>query len=230
MGLTWLARPYAQPIAAAAAIAFLAVALLNPRSHRLRVSFLVILTMLTAWTSLVQRVTVRPVGTGPARAPVCLPMPRESAVDRLLFAMCLEREGFKFSYADAGSKVDEEVSLRTFGDFVEYSPRATQVAILEPGPTRWNAVRSQMGRLSRYLVPVEMTFSYVSFLLLLTLAARRFMRRDAWAVIAYCVVYAVIYAYSVPNMGALYRMRAFVFATLVGAALTVILARPKAAA
>jgi hypothetical protein len=75
-----------------------------------------------------------------------------------------------------------------------------------------------------------MTFSYVSFLLLLTLAARRFMRRDAWAVIAYCVVYAVIYAYSVPNMGALYRMRAFVFATLVGAALTVILARPKAAA
>jgi hypothetical protein len=49
-------------------------------------------------------------------------------------------------------------------------------------------------------------------------------------VIAYCVVYAVIYAYSVPNMGALYRMRAFVFATLVGAALTVILARPKAAA
>ena len=48
---------------------------------------------------------------------------------------------------------------------------------------------------------------------------------DVLAIVAYCCAYTAFIAYTVPNLGTLYRMRAFPFALIVSTAIAVFLTR-----
>jgi len=159
----------------------------------------------------------------------CAPAPTADLLDRLLFVLCFRREGFKIDGADAGSNVDYDVRMRFVADYVAYTPRVLQMALLEPLPTRWGTEQSFIGRLASVLVPFEMLLAYAAFVLAVVFGWRRFARADIWAVIAYCGIYTAVFAYIVPNIGTVYRMRAFAFALIVSTALAAFLTRFVAA-
>jgi hypothetical protein len=154
----------------------------------------------------------------------CAPPPGGSVVDRVLFALCFRREGFKADGADAGSNIDYDLRMRRISDYLAYAPRALQVAVLEPLPTRWGTEQSFFARFASILVPYEMLLAYASLLLALVFGWRRFVRAGVWAILAYCCAYTAVLVYVVPNIGTVYRMRAFAFAIIVSTALAAFVA------
>ena len=160
----------------------------------------------------------------------CAPVHTGAIVDGLLFSMCTVREGFIHGGGgqNAASGFDYKVRLRSVQDFIAYAPRAVGLAVLEPGPKRWGTEDSPIGRLGTFLVPIEMIVAYGAFVLAVMFGRRHVMRLEVWAVVAFCVAYGAVFAYATPQLGTLYRMRAFAFAILVGTALAVVLSRVTA--
>lgn len=78
--------------------------------------------------------------------------------------------------------------------------------------------------MARYLVPLEMSFFYLCLIGGGALLVARRMPARLWPILAFCTTYTVIHVYSVSNMGALYRMRAFAFVTIVCALLGALIA------
>ena len=149
----------------------------------------------------------------------CLPAAR-NAVDKFLFNVCLVRQGYVAVGRRAGSPngYDYDIRLRSAGEFVAYIPRAVAVALLEPGPQRWRTERTTLGRLATLFVPLEMSAAYAAFLLALVFGRRQLARMQVWAVAAFCVTYIAIYAVAMPQLGSMYRMRAFAFAVVIATA------------
>jgi hypothetical protein len=278
MGVTWLSRPYALSLIAAASVVFVALACLGNRCQRVRLSAVATVVVLAAvWSSEVikARVSDAPAAALAIGAPSadqfetpdvtqpspsfvwtairlphtrkvlprvrggegslrsyenCLPYPT-NAVSSVLFRLCRVREGYIHSATDvqASSGVDYDIRLRSAEDFIAYAPRAVAVAVLEPGPGRWGTEQTTVGKLASVFIPFEMVLAYVSFLLALILAGRRVVRPETLAVVAFCTTYIVFYVLATPQLGTLYRMRAFPFAIVVGVALTVALARRRIA-
>ncbi len=149
----------------------------------------------------------------------CLPAAR-NAIDRFLFNVCLVRQGYIAVGTTAGSPsgYDHDIRLRSAEDFVAYIPRAVAVALLEPGPQRWRTERTTLGRLASLFVPLEMIAAYAAFLLALIFGGSRLARMQVWAVAAFCITYIAIYAIAMPQLGSMYRMRAFAFTIVIATA------------
>lgn len=101
------------------------------------------------------------------RYAACAPLPSSAIVDRFLFSMCTVREGFigTAETHNASSGFDYGVRLRSLQDVIAYAPRAAAFAVLEPGPARWGAGTSPIGRLATFFVPLEMVGAYGAFVL-----------------------------------------------------------------
>ena len=164
------------------------------------------------------------------RYAACAPVATGAIVDKLLFSMCTVREGFIHGGGgqDATSGYDYTVRLRSVQDFIAYAPRAVGFVVLEPGPSRWGTENSPIGRLGGFFVPIEMVVAYGAFVLAVIFGWRHLMRLEVWAVVAFCVAYGASFVYATPQLGTLYRMRAFAFAIIVGTALAVALSRVTA--
>lgn len=160
----------------------------------------------------------------------CVPYPDGLLVDRVLYSLCTVREASVANARkrNAVSGYDYEIRLRSIGDFIAYAPRAVAVALLEPGPLRWGAETSTVGRLATLFVPLEMVVAYASFLAAFGFAYRRLARADVWVVVTCCLLYSVCFVYSTPQLGTLYRMRAFAFTILVCTALAAVLSEMHA--
>lgn len=158
----------------------------------------------------------------------CAPAPATQLLDRMLFSMCMAREGFKSGGEHGGSNHDYEIRMRSLEDLAAYSPRVVQLAVLEPWPNRWGTEKSDIGRLATYVVPFEMLLAYGAFVLAIVFGARRLARADVWGVVAFCLTYTAFFVYTTPNMGTVYRMRAYTFAIIVSMALGAFLTRSRA--
>lgn len=235
IGLLWIVRPYAVLLVTAATVAFALLAMLAKSCERTRLTA-VALVIAAACAATVQPWAVR--RNAPVSGPTggtevlfageiasCAPAPTTALLDRLLYTLC----AFRFGYVTIGemlkatSGYDYEVRLRTIGDVVRYAPRAVQVAVLEPGPRRWGTESSPIGRLATLFVPFEMIVAYGALFLALVVGFRWVRRPEILAVLAFCVVYSTLIAYSTSQIGTLYRMRAFAFAIMVGTAFAVAL-------
>ena len=157
----------------------------------------------------------------------CLPDPTRDILDRLLFNLCYTREGYVLDAlkVEAGSGYDYDVRLRSAEDFLAYGPRAIERGILEPGPKSWGLQKqSTVGEIGMFIVPIEMSAVYVTLFLALVFGGRWRTRPEIWAVSAFCITYTLIYVVATPQMGTLYRMRAFAFTIIISIALAAVLA------
>jgi hypothetical protein len=246
MGVIWLSRPYVLSLVAAATVVFVAVAFLGKGCQRARLSAVAMVVVVTAMPNVVGWASVRsqikellvasPAERMGATTPLsleenCLPLSTGAIFDTVLFNLCHIREGFIADGrgAEAASGFDHDIRLRSTEDFIAYAPRAVAVTILEPAPWQWRTGQTAIGKLGSVFVPFEMIAAYVSFLLVLLFAPRRLARPEVVAVVAFCITYSVFFVLASPQMGTLYRMRAFAFAIVVSTALALVLARPKVA-
>lgn len=131
-------------------------------------------------------------------------------LDKTIMRLGVARGGWAGpSYANAGSMIDMNVQFLNTWQVLSYLPRALQIAFLAPFPKDWLAQGSSPGgSIMRRVTGIEMLVLYPLLLLGLPLAAWRWKERlEFWAIIVFCVTILTTYAYVIPNLGTLYRMR-----------------------
>lgn len=244
VGLIWLGRFYLLAVTLVSAVAFAGVAFLVPQSRRWRMAGIGGLLIVASVVGLTersrdtrvfhrarteervpaQRMVARPPVVQPEGSP-CDPQPDSGAQgpDRMLYRLCRERQEFGARYSRAASTFDIDRPLRTTEDFIRYFPRALAAGVLVPTPAQWGSARSQIGQLGSVLVPFEMAVAYAVLAWVAVLTVQGRTPNGLWPLLAFCATYILVHVYAVPNVGALYRMRAFTFVTLVCALLGVVL-------
>lgn len=135
-----------------------------------------------------------------------LPAPIENA----FLSLSVARFGWiGSSYSSAGSMIDRDIQFDSAADVVLYLPRALQIGLFAPFPQHWLAEgKAPGGSLMRRMVGLEMTLLYLLLLIGLPLAVFQWGRRiEFWMIVTFLVPIITLYAYIVPNLGTLYRLR-----------------------
>jgi murein biosynthesis integral membrane protein MurJ len=102
----------------------------------------------------------------------------------------------------AGSQIDEDVTLSSVEDLVRYVPRALQITLFAPFPSKWFEKLTP----TRLVAVVEMLLWYAIAPGLL-LALVRLRTPAVMAVIALSLAIMAVYGLTLANVGTLYRVR-----------------------
>ncbi|MDT8878303.1 hypothetical protein RSO68_02335 [Halomonas saccharevitans] len=132
-----------------------------------------------------------------------------SAVDDSLRRLAGARDHFLRGYSDGRSAVDTDVHYRDVGDILLYTPRALQIGLLSPFPAQWlpHPEAPPVRNLYRTLAGVEMSVIYLTFPFLVYAAWCWWRRPAFWLLLVPSLAWVMVYAYSVPVVGALVRYR-----------------------
>lgn len=131
-------------------------------------------------------------------------------IENKFLQIAVLREGYLTTpgYKDAGSMIDTDVHLTSATDVVRYLPRAVQIGLLSPFPADWtNAGKSLGGSIMRRIAGLETVLVYCALAFFPSALWRWRFKVEMWLSILYGLVLTVLYAYSTPNLGSLYRQR-----------------------
>lgn len=118
------------------------------------------------------------------------------------------RRNFYTNYSGAKTNIDANIRFNTAVDFLTYLPRAVQVGMLAPFPEHWMALGSSVeSTWMRRITAIEMLVSYFSFLFVPYLLWRKYRVLNGFLFAQINFFLILLYTYTVPNVGALYRMR-----------------------
>jgi len=104
--------------------------------------------------------------------------------------------------------IDEDIKLRSVGDFIEYTPRALTVGFFSPFPRFWFSQGSTTGgTIARYITPFEAIYLWFAWLLLPI--ALWFHRKKLWfwLVLLMCLGFVWFHVVAEPNVGPILRKR-----------------------
>ena len=93
-------------------------------------------------------------------------------------------------------------------DFINYFPRAAQIGFLSPFPVNWLNGGNQVGRIGVALAGMEMAFLYIIFV-----GCIYILYKAPIGIFPISVVFLIsigiiiLLGYTLPNIGAIYRMR-----------------------
>lgn len=118
------------------------------------------------------------------------------------------RRTFVRSWAHGGSSIDLEVTFESTEDIVRYLPRATQIALFSPFPNMWfSEGKKASGTAMRIVSAFEMVFIYLCYPGLLYFLWHYRKQTVVWGILVVCCGIMILYALTIPNIGALYRFR-----------------------
>jgi hypothetical protein len=108
----------------------------------------------------------------------------------------------------SGSLIDTDIRLSSAADFAAYLPRAIQIGLLAPFPKHWvEQGKSPGGSMMRRLAALEMIVSYVALMFIPYVMWIWRSRVELWLSVVFGISMILLYAYSTPNLGTLYRQR-----------------------
>ena len=129
-------------------------------------------------------------------------------VEEKAYALALVRDGYRFSFPNAGTNIDVSVGFHRISDILLYLPRAAEIAFLSPFPPDWfkpgiipadTVMRREAG--------FEMIGVYLALLLLPYTIWRWRTRPDLWIIFIFCTGMMLIYGLVIANVGTVYRFR-----------------------
>jgi len=116
------------------------------------------------------------------------------------------RKGFATS--GGASNVNEGIELQGFWPMVFFAPRGLAYALFAPFPWQWFSERGDTG-VFRLLAQIEVMVLFLTFPFLLVGVVRavRSGRPDAWLLLVFGTVTAILLGLGVTNIGILFRLR-----------------------
>ena len=118
------------------------------------------------------------------------------------------RSSFYFREGATGSMVDVNVVFIGFNDMLRYLPRALQVGFFAPFPNEWGDTGEMTGRIGRIIAAIEVTILYIVLIGFLYIFFTNFsLLLPILPSLTLSLFIIVLVAYSIPNIGAIYRFR-----------------------
>lgn len=140
----------------------------------------------------------------------------ENTINRAFLKIAVARAGFTSSGgATAASNIDKGIDFCKNEDLIHYIPRAMQIALFAPFPSKWFSTdKRNSSSVEIYISAVEMFYSYVAYLgLLYWLFSYRRWSTELLVPVAFALGLTLLLGLTVANVGTLYRMR-FPFAMI----------------
>ncbi len=140
----------------------------------------------------------------------------ENTINRAFLKIAVARAGFTASGGPtAASNIDKGINFCKNEDLIRYIPRAFQIALFAPFPSKWFTVEKRNSSpIEIYISAVEMFYCYIAYFgLLYWLFSYRRWSVALLVPIAFAVGMSLLLGLAVANVGTLYRMR-FPFAMI----------------
>jgi len=132
-----------------------------------------------------------------------------TAIDDRLRRVAGARDRFIYLSGDGRTAVDTDVAFRSVGDMLRYTPRAIQIGLTSPFPHQWlpHEDAPPVRNVYRLAAGLEMVVLYavLPFLLYAIWVWRD--RPVLWVMLIPAASWLMVYAYTVPVVGALLRYR-----------------------
>jgi len=130
-------------------------------------------------------------------------------IENLFYTLAVWRNEIWTKYLSGRpGAIDEDIKLRSVGDFIEYTPRALTVGFFSPFPRFWFSQGSTTGgTIARYITPFEAIYLWFAWLLLPI--ALWFHRKKLWfwLVFLMCLGFVWLHVVAEPNVGPIVRKR-----------------------
>ena len=140
----------------------------------------------------------------------------ENTVNRIFLKIAVARAGFTSSGGTtAASNIDKDIDFCKNEDLIHYIPRAMQIALFAPFPSKWfSTEKRSSSAVEIYISAVEMFYTYVAYVgLLYWLVSYKRWRIELLVPVAFALGLTLLLGLTVANVGTLYRMR-FPFAMI----------------
>jgi hypothetical protein len=133
-------------------------------------------------------------------------LPRQ--IDSLFYKFGGLRGKLVDKWSGAGSEIDTQTDFHSAVDVIKYLPRAIEIAFLAPFPSDWfRSGQKSAGNLMIRINAIEMFLIYTSLIGLVGSSIRLKKSMTFYILCIFCVSLMIIYAYAIPNVGALVRFR-----------------------
>lgn len=132
-----------------------------------------------------------------------------SAIDDPFRRLAGAREHFIRGYSHGRTAIDTDVQYRHVSDILAHTPRAMQVALFSPFPSQWlpHPDAEPVRNVYRLIGGAEMALLYFIIPFLLYAGWCWWRRPSFWALLMPALAWVMVYAYTVPVVGALVRYR-----------------------
>lgn len=140
----------------------------------------------------------------------------ENTINRIFLKIAVARAGFTSSGGTtAASNIDKNIDFCKNEDLVNYIPRALQIALFAPFPSKWfSTEKRNSSSVEIYISAVEMFYTYVAYIgLLYWLVSYKRWNIELLVPVAFAIGLTLLLGLTVANVGTLYRMR-FPFAMI----------------
>lgn len=129
-------------------------------------------------------------------------------VENQIIEIANYRNKFVNSWADSGSIIDQGITFKSTKEFFMYLPRASIIGFFSPFPDLWfTHGKKEAGSLMRALSPFEMLLIYIFYIGLPIFFWKNRKNISVWMILIVCFAMVIVYAITIPNIGALYRFR-----------------------
>jgi hypothetical protein len=134
----------------------------------------------------------------------------ENMINRAFLKIAVARAGFTSSGGTTvASNIDKGIDFCKNEDLISYIPRAMQIALFAPFPSKWfSTEKRNSSSVEIYISAVEMLYSYVACIgLLYWLFSYRLWRIELLLPVTCALGLILLLGLVVANVGTLYRMR-----------------------
>jgi hypothetical protein len=140
----------------------------------------------------------------------------ENTINRVFLKIAMARAGFTSSGGTtAASNIDKGINFCKNEDLIRYIPRAMQIALFAPFPSKWfSTEKRNSSAVEIYISALETFYSYVAYIgLVYWLVSYRSWSVGLLVPLAFALGITLLLGLTVANVGTLYRMR-FPFAMI----------------
>lgn len=129
-------------------------------------------------------------------------------IDGEIRRVAMLRNNFMKAWDHAGSNIDQDVTIHSSVEVLRYLPRTAEIAFLSPFPNMWLGVgNKEAGTAMRIASAIEMIFVYFCYIFLPVFVWQNRKNSAIWMLLLVCSAMLLLYALTIPNVGALYRFR-----------------------
>lgn len=130
-------------------------------------------------------------------------------IEKVFYKLSEIRDNYINQHYLAHSSIDIELRFRSVWEMLAYIPRSLQIGFFTPFPDKWFFFSSQEEDRSmlKLLSTIETIFIYLCVPGLVLAFVYWNNRIELWSFFIFCVMTLVLYTWTIPNVGTLYRMR-----------------------